>query len=418
MAQLHKKFSDAQIRELFARYLKGEVPRRYLQEMLSIKERRFFGLLRRYRTNPAAFSIQYHRKKPTRRIPEAIEEAILKELAIDKGIIEDKENPVRRYNYSFIKDRLADACGQKVSVPTIINRAKKHGFYIKRTKRAKHEREVLTHYAGELIQHDSSFHLWAPAAGEKWHLITSLDDHSRLILYAELVRRESSWAHILALQTVFLKYGMPFSYYVDSHSIFRFVQGRDSIWREHRKLTDDIDPQWKQVLGDCGVKLIYALSPQAKGKIERPYQWLQDRLVRWCVRHNVTEIRPARTFLHHEVQRYNHRQVHSTTLEVPYFRLQKALHEKRSLFRKFLIPPPFQSAKDIFCLRLERTVDAYCRVSINGKFRSVNYANPGDVLSVRFYPTTDSVTELRYWRGERLLDVQRLKTSELQGMQF
>jgi hypothetical protein len=419
MAQLHKKFTDIQVKELLARYFKGEIPRRYVQEILGIKERRFFSLIKRYRENPAAFSLQYQREGPTRHIPELTEKAILKELAIDKQIIEDKENPVRRYNYSYIKDRLAETYGQKVSVPTIINRAKKHGFYIKRTKRrSTHDREVLTHYVGELIQHDSSIHLWAPAAGEKWQLITSLDDHSRFILYAELVRRESSWAHILALQAVFLKHGMPFSYYVDSHSIFRFVQGRDSIWREHRKLTDEVDPQWKQVLVDCGVKLIYALSPQAKGKIERPYQWLQDRLVRTCVRNNVIDIRQARPILHHEIQRYNYRQVHSATLEVPYFRLQNALREKRSLFRQFRIPPPFQSAKDIFCLRMERTVDAYCRVSINNKYRSVNYANPGDVLSIRFYPMTGGVTELRYWRGNRLLDVQRIKTSDLEGLQF
>lgn len=417
MTQLHKKFTDAQVKELFVRYCKGEIPRRYIQEMLEIKERRFFALLRRYRKNPTSFSIQYQRQQPPR-IAEQTEKTILKELAIDKKIIEDRENPVRRYNYSFIKDRLADTYGQKVSVSTIIDRAKKHGFYIKRTKHATHDREVLTDYAGELVQHDASIHLWAPAAGEKWSLITSIDDYSRFLLYAELVRRESSWAHIMALQTVFLKYGMPFSYYVDSHSIFRFVQGRDSIWRDHRKLTDEVDPQWKQVLIDCGVKLIYALSPQAKGKIERPYQWLQDRLVRTCVRNNVTDVRQARTFLQHEVQRYNYRQVHSTTLEIPHLRLQKALQDKKSLFRKFLIRPPFQSAKDIFCLRLERTVDAYCRVSINNKSRSVNYANPGDVLSIRFYPMTGGVTELRFWRGDRLLDTQRIKTSDLQGMQF
>lgn len=418
MTQLHKKFTDVQVREMFARYLKGEIPRRYVQEVLAIKERRFFILLKRYRKAPATFSVQYQRKEPTRQISEQTEIAILKELAIDKKIIEDKENPVRRYNYSFIKDRLADTYGHQVSVPTIIDRAKKYGFYLKRPERSKHDREVLTHYVGELIQHDSSFHLWAPAAQEKWYLITSLDDHSRFILYAELLRRESSWAHIQALQSVFLKHGFPFSYYVDSHSIFRFVQGRDSTWRDHRKLTDEVDPQWKQVLRDCGVKLTYALSPQAKGKIERPYQWLQDRLVRLCVRNNVSEIKQARVYLHHEIQRYNYRQVHSTTLEVPYCRFQKALKEKKSLFRQFSVPPPFQSPKDIFCLRLERTVDAYCRVSINTHFRSVNYANPGDLITIRFYPLAEGTTELRYWRGARLLDVHRIKTNDLKGLQF
>ena len=151
-------------------------------------------------------------------------------------------------------------------------------------KRKAHDREVLTNYIGELIQHDSSYHLFSPAAGEKWHLITSLDDYSRFLLYAKLVQRETSWTHILALQSVILKYGFPYTYYVDSHSIFRFVQGRDSNWRKHCLLTDEAITQWKQVLNDCNVKVTYALSPQAKGKIERPYGWLQDRMIRTCIR--------------------------------------------------------------------------------------------------------------------------------------
>jgi hypothetical protein len=270
MTQLHKKFTDAQVKELFARYCKGEIPRRYMQEVLGIKKRRFFALVKQYRENPDAFSIRYRRQEPTRRIQEQTEKAILKELAIEKRIIDDKENPVRRYNYSYIKDLLTQDYKQAVSLSTIISRAKRHGFYIKRTRQVTHDREVLTNYAGELVQHDASFHLWAPAAEEKWYLITSLDDYSRFLLYAELLRRESSWAHILALQTVFLKYGFPFSYYVDSHSIFRFVQGRDSIWRDHHKLTDEVDPQWKQVLQDCGVKLLYALSPRPRARSSGP----------------------------------------------------------------------------------------------------------------------------------------------------
>jgi hypothetical protein len=84
---------------------------------------------------------------------------------------------------------------------------------------------------------------------------------------------------------------------VDSHSIFRFVQGRDSFWRNHYRLTDEANPQWKQVLDDCGVKVTYALSPQAKGKIERPYRWIQDRLVRTCYRENVRDIKRGQLIL-------------------------------------------------------------------------------------------------------------------------
>jgi len=79
-----------------------------------------------------------------------------------------------------------------VSLPTIIDRAKKNAFCLKKHKRKAHDREVLTNYIRELIQHDSSYHLFSPAVGEKWYLITFLDDYSRFLLYAKLVQKETS----------------------------------------------------------------------------------------------------------------------------------------------------------------------------------------------------------------------------------
>ncbi|MEW6558518.1 MAG: hypothetical protein AB1349_14410, partial [Elusimicrobiota bacterium] len=319
MTQLHKKFTDSQVKELIERYLKKEIESHYIQEILNIGKTRFFALLKKYRENPERFSIQYQRTGKTRGIDLKIEENIIKELSFEKKLIQDKNVLLKSYNYSYIKDQLEKEYKQNVSLSTIIDRAKKYGFYLKKPERKIHDREVLTNYAGELIQHDSSLHKWSPYAPEKWYLITSLDDYSRFMFYARLFKKDTSWAHISAMESIFLKYGLPYSFYVDSHSIFRFVQGRDSFWRKHYLQTDDIDTQWKQVLGDCGVKIIYALSPQAKGKVERPYGWLQDRLVRTCARENVTDIKQAQGVLNCEVNRYNYRQVHSTTQEVPYY---------------------------------------------------------------------------------------------------
>jgi hypothetical protein len=413
VAQLHRKFTDEQVKELIEKYLRKEVGRNYLQEILGINKTRFFALVKLYRDNPLAFSIQYERNGRTRAIPEGVEKNILKELSVEKRLIEDKDIPIRSYNYNYIKDRLEKDYKQVVSLPTIIDRAKKNGFYLRKPKRTIHDREVLTNYAGELIQHDSSYHLWAPKSGEKWYLITSLDDFSRYILYAKLLKRETSWAHILSLESLILKYGLPFSYYVDSHSIFRFVQGRDSLWRKHHLLTDEADPQWKQVLNDCNVKIVYALSPQAKGKIERPYQWLQDRLVRTCVREDVSDIRDAQKILSQEIHRYNYRRVHSTTQEVPYFRLQRALTEGLSLFREFKVRPPYQSAKDIFCLRLDRTVDPYRRISINNLSMKINDVAPHEKVNIRIYPMNDGLSELRFWCNGRLVDKQKVKIQDL-----
>lgn len=417
MAQLHKKFSDIEVKELIERYLKKEVERSYLQEILGIGKTRFFSLIQSYRDNPRTFSIHYKREtKP--RLPVAVENNILKELATEKKLIQNKEVPIKCYNYSYVKDQLEHFYKQKVSVTTIIRRAKKHGFYLGKHKKATHDREILTQYAGELIQHDASIHLWSPVAQEKWYLITSLDDFSRFILYARLLKQETSWAHIAALESVFLKYGFPYSYYVDSHSIFRFVRGRDDFHYQHHAQTDELDPQWKQVLNDCNVKIVYALSPQAKGKIERPYRWLQDHLVRSCVRNNVTDIRQAQEILNYEIQRYNYRQVHSTTGEVPYFRFQRALKEKTSLFREFKVKPPYQSPKDIFCLRLIRTADAYRKISINALELKINSVDPGDIVNLRIYPIGKGLCEVRSWSNNKLVDVHKLKNTDLKGVHF
>jgi len=90
------------------------------------------------------------------------------------------------------------------------------------------------------------------------------------------------------------------------------VQGRDSMWRKHYLLTDDIDTQWKKVLIECKVKVTYALSLQVKEKIEHPYRWMQDRVVRTCVREGIKTIEEAQKILEKEVNRYNYHQVHST----------------------------------------------------------------------------------------------------------
>jgi len=354
--QLHKNFADEQVKLLLKSYIDKEIKINYILSILGIKRRRFFKLLARYKKDPDNFSIQYNRKTINRKIDKAIEINIIKELNREKVLILDKEIPIRCYNYTYIKDILENNYNQRAALSTIINRAKVNGFYLTKPKRKAHDREVITNYPGELIQHDSSHHLFAPYAERKWYLITSIDDYSRLILYAVLVERETTWEHILALEYVLLKYGFPLAYYVDSHSIFRFVQGRDSFWRNHYRLTDEAHPQWKQVLDDCRVKVTYALSPQAKGKIERPYRWIQDRLVRTCYRENIRDIKEAQLILNNLVQKYNYRIVHSTTGEIPYIRFQRAIREKRTLFREFTIRPPFKSVKDIGLPPIKRTV--------------------------------------------------------------
>ena len=84
-----------------------------------------------------------------------------------------------------------------------------------------------------------------------------------------------------------------------------------------------------------------SLSPQAKGKIERPNRWLQDRIVRYCALENLTTMEEVRPVLREEVDRYNNRQVHSTTKEIPSIPSEKAKAAGNTLFRPFSLPKPY-----------------------------------------------------------------------------
>ncbi len=82
----------------------------------------------------------------------------------------------------------------------------------------------------------------------------------------------------------------------------------------------------------------YALSPAAKGKIERPYRWLQDRVVKTCAIEKISAIDDVRAVLKAELDRYNNHQVHSTTGEVPSIRFARSRKEGNNLFRPFALP--------------------------------------------------------------------------------
>jgi hypothetical protein len=94
-----------------------------------MSQSRFFELLSRYRKDPDNFSIQYVRRTINWKIDPEIDKNIVKELKIEKGLIENKDIPIKHYNYSYIKDLLEQRYEQKVSLPIIIKRAKSNNFY-------------------------------------------------------------------------------------------------------------------------------------------------------------------------------------------------------------------------------------------------------------------------------------------------
>ena len=417
MDQIHKRFTTEQVKVLLKGYYQGMLDRPSVEEILGIGKTRFFALLRQYRHDPGRLCLGYQRETPTR-ISARVEKEIEKELMVEKNLIDDSTLPITTYNYSAIRDRLAKH-DIKIALSTIIGRAKALGCYQPHPRKKAHDREVLTTAIGALIQHDASHHRWSPYAAEKWVLITSLDDFSRKILYADFLEQETTWAHIKAAESVMLTYGIPLRYYVDSLRVFRFVQGRDSVWRKHVLQTDEADPQWRQVMRVLGVDVAYALSPQAKGKIERPYRWLQDRIVRTCAIEKITAIDNVRAVLKDELNRYNNHQVHSTTGEVPSIRFDRARKEGNSLFRPFALPKPYTSTKDIFCLRETRMVNGYCKISLFNHEIPVPHVPLREDVEVHLIPDIQrDAFEVRIWWDSRMVQSLTYPLKEFPRVHF
>lgn len=423
-SHIHKQFSDDEIKQYLKWYEDKVLSKAEVLTALGVKDSRFYALLARFREKPKDFSVAYRRTRAPHSLPPAVVRQIRRELELEQSFIANPAMPILFYNYAAIRDAVETSTGHTLSAQTVVNYAKKWSFYLERPRAKSHTREVLTDSVGMLLQHDASSHQWSPyvlrpdGKPQKWSLITTLDDHSRILLFAELFEHESAWAHIQALESVVLRYGAGVQYYSDNHAIFRYVANRDrngtSAATYQRILgTDDIAPQWKQCVEAAGMKVSYALSPEAKGKIERPYRWLQDRLVRRAAREHARTIDDVRVLLIQEVDRYNNRQVHSTTREIPAQRFMAAVNDGRTCFRPLDLTktkPPVDSTKDIFCLRTQRQVNGYGKISIANIQLSVpGHLSDGTTVTIHIIPNPE-LTEIRFLRNNIVLGYQQVPT--------
>ena len=233
-SQLHKRMTTDQVVAIIKKFVAREISGTQAAKYLEIGRTRFYELAHEYGREKKSFVVDYDRHTANYRIAEGADTLITKELKIEKEkIIDNPLVPTRRYNYSYLAELLSTKHNVAVSVPTIIARAKAQGYWKPKPPKKVHDREVLTNYVGELIQHDSSLRLFAPNGQEKWYLTTSLDDHSRKLLFADFFVNETSWTNIYALQSVFLQYGLPLSYYADQHPIYRYVTNQPRPFKFH-----------------------------------------------------------------------------------------------------------------------------------------------------------------------------------------
>ena len=122
---VHKRLIEEQVKMILERFMRREISSEQAMDLLGLKRSQFFEWVKKYRESGETFTIQYHREGPTRKIQPGVERKILQELKAEKSLVEDPTLPIRTYNYSYIRDQLDQKYHCQVSLPTIIDRAKK-----------------------------------------------------------------------------------------------------------------------------------------------------------------------------------------------------------------------------------------------------------------------------------------------------
>ena len=150
---------------------------------------------------------------------------------------------------------------------------------------------------GELVQWDTSIHDWLEGRGaEPIKLIAMIDDASNE-LFARFVAEDSTAEHMRVLRSYLERNGRPQAFYTDKAGLFRVNPRRKGATEE---MTEAGESQIGRALRELGIELIHAHSPQAKGRVERCFGTLQDRLVKGLRKAGAATMADANRYL----QRY------------------------------------------------------------------------------------------------------------------
>ena len=187
-------------------------------------------------------------------------------------------------------EKLVELHNFDISLSTVRNIMIENGIWTPKRARKKRAYQLRERRPclGEPVQLDGSDHRWFEHRGPRCTLLVFIDDATNNV-HLHFVRSENTWDYMEATEEYLTNYGRPVAFYTDKHSVFRVnhpnIRKKDSLTQYGRALTE------------LGIHLICANTPQAKGRVERANQTLQDRLVKELRLHNISTIEEANSFL-------------------------------------------------------------------------------------------------------------------------
>jgi transposase len=223
-------------------------------------------------------------------------------------IIKLSHNKYTNFNDTHFTEKLEEAEGITVGRDTVRRLRRTNGIKPKRKRRAQkhHKRRPRSPQEGIMILWDGSPHRWFGKERPPCCLMAAIDDATGRLCEAFFITYECSFGYLKLLQGIVSTYGIPASIYQDRHST---LHRNDDNWTLEEQLAGEQEPtQVGGALKSLGITPIFALTPQAKGRVERLFGVLQDRLIAEMELWNIKEIEEANIFLTELfIKDYNHR---------------------------------------------------------------------------------------------------------------
>lgn len=257
-----------------------KIKQRQAAKRLRLSIRQIKRLVRRYRLEGVDGLLSRRRGRPPHNtIPVAKRESIMK-------LVREKYTD---FGPTLACEKLSEIHGDEVSIETLRQWMIADGLWeSKKRRRARiHQRRPRRSCLGDLVQIDGSPHDWFEERGPRCTLIVFIDDATSRLMALRFVPTETTDAYMETLSDYLGYHGRPVAIYSDKHSIFR-----NNNPDQEGKLT-----QFTRVLKTLDIEPIHANTPQAKGRVERANQTLQDRLVKELRLQGIDDIDAANTFL-------------------------------------------------------------------------------------------------------------------------
>ena len=248
--------------------------------LMGLGRRQVYRLLRAFSADGASALASRKRGRPSnRRHGETFRRTIL-------SLVRDR---YRDFGPTFAAEKLAECHGLRVGVETLRQWMMADGLWMDRKHRlpSPHQPRRRRDCLGELVQIDGSEHAWFEDRGEKCTLLAFVDDATSRLMHLRFVASESAFDYFRSTRAYLEEHGKPVAFYSDKHGIFRVNNGEGG----------DRITQFGRALEELNIDIICANSPQAKGRVERAFGTLQDRLVKELRLAGISTIEAANAWL-------------------------------------------------------------------------------------------------------------------------